>query len=74
MRAGLAARLEELGLPWAPSPEAVQNRVLELALTDKASQRRALRRFADDARVRRYGTAILTVAALAVLWGGYVLH
>jgi hypothetical protein len=74
MRAGLAAKLDELGLPWAPSPEAVQNRALELAHEDDTSQRRALRRLANDARVRKYGTTILTVATLVVLWGGYVQH
>jgi hypothetical protein len=74
MRAGLAAKLDELGLPWAPSPEAVQNRALELAQKDDTSQRRTLRRLANDARVRKYGTTILTVAALVVLWGGYIQH
>jgi hypothetical protein len=74
MRAGLAARLDELGLPWAPSPEAVQSRALELAHKDDASQQSALRRLANDARVRKYGTAILTVAVLVVLWGGYLQH
>jgi hypothetical protein len=74
MRAGLAARLDELGLPWAPSPEAVQSRALELAHKDDASQRSALRRLANDARVRKYGITILTVATLVVLWGGYIQH
>jgi hypothetical protein len=74
MHAGLAAKLDELGLPWAPSPEAVQSRVLELARQDDASQRSALRRLATNARVRKYGITILTVAALVVLWGGYIQH
>jgi hypothetical protein len=74
MRAGLAAKLDELGLPWAPSPEAVQNRALQLAHKDDISRGRTLRRLASDARVRKYGTTILTVATLVVLWGGYVQH
>jgi hypothetical protein len=74
MRAGLAAKLEELGLPWAPSPEAVQNRALQLAHKDDISQRGLLRRLANDARVRKYGITSLTVATLVVLWGGYVQH
>ena len=74
MRAGLAAKLDELGLPWAPSPEAVQSRALELAQKDDTSRRRTLRKLANDARVRKYGSTILLVAALVVLWGGYIQH
>jgi hypothetical protein len=74
MRAGLAAKLDELGLPWAPSPEAVQSRALELRQKDDLSRRRGLRRLANDPRVRKYGGSFLTVAALVVLWGGYIQH
>jgi hypothetical protein len=74
MRAGLAAKLDELGLPWAPSAEAVLDRALELATKDDPSKQGALRRLANDARVRKYGITILTVATLVLLWGGYIQH
>ena len=68
----LAARLDELGLPWAPSPEAVRSRADEDAEASEAAPPGALRRFISDERVRKYGTGLLAVAVLVVLWGGYV--
>lgn len=70
MRARLAARLEELGLPWAPPPEAVQEYQARSSQQDPAWTG-ALRRFVTSARVRKYGLSILATAVLVVLWGGY---
>ncbi len=74
MRAGLAARLGELGLPWAPPAETVLTRALELADPAAPARPGTLRRLAGDARVRKYGITLATVAALVVLWGGYIEH
>ena len=68
MHERLAARLDELGLPWAPSPEAVASR----AAADEAAAQGALRKLIRDERVKKYGTTALVVAALVTLWGGYV--
>jgi hypothetical protein len=74
MRLGLEAKLDELGLPWAPSSDLVLSRALERSKSDDPARRGALRRFADDARVRKYGITAATVATLVVLWGGYIQH
>ena len=51
------------------------NRALEIADKDgPARPGGALRRLAGDARIRKYGSTIATVAALVVLWGGYIKH
>jgi hypothetical protein len=63
----LASRLEEAGLPWAPSPEAVHMRVAEIAKPEG--------RLVVPLRHRRTGTyagCLLAVAVLVMLWGGYV--
>jgi hypothetical protein len=67
MHKELAARLNELGLPWAPAAETVQKRIAEAARP--AGPLRALMR---SKRVQRYLTSVLAVAALIVLWGGYI--
>ena len=74
MRLGLEAKLDELGLPWAPSSELVLNRARECSKSDDPARRGALSRFAGDARVRKYGISAATVATLVVLWGGYIQH
>jgi hypothetical protein len=69
LRAAIEARLEEVGLPWAPSPEAVARRVSEAA--------RPAGRLAGWLRsdgLRRYAASILAVTVLVLLWGGYVQH
>ena len=68
MRGALADELQEIGLPWAPSAEAVLKRAAEAA--ERTSGMRALMR---NKKVRKYGTSIVAVAALVVLWGGYRL-
>ena len=63
----LAARLEEAGLPWAPPPEAVRTRVAEVT-----RPRGRLLALVTHRRTRKYAAAVLAVAVLIVLWGGYV--
>jgi uncharacterized membrane protein len=65
----IATRLEELGLTWAPSPEAVALRVREAA---RPAGR--LAGFLRTDRVRRAAVSVLAVAVLVLLWGGYVQH
>jgi hypothetical protein len=72
MHERLAARLDELGLPWAPSPEAVAGRAAGAAAVGEAASQGALRKLIRDERVKKYGTTVLVVAALVALWGGYV--
>ena len=66
MRGALAGKLQEIGLPWAPSAEAVKKRAAEAA--EPTSGMRALM---GNKKVRKYGTAVVAVAALVALWGGY---
>jgi len=63
----LAERLQEAGLPWAPSPEAVHRRVAEVA---KPEGRLLI--LLTHRRTRKYAGSVLAVAVLVVLWGGYV--
>lgn len=67
MRKTLAAQLNELGLPWAPSRETVQRRIAEATQPDGA-----LRAFMRNRRVKRYTASVLAVAGLVMLWGGYI--
>jgi hypothetical protein len=67
MRSALAIRLNELGLPWAPSPETAWKRADEAAEPDGV-----LLALMKDDRVRRYVTSVLAVTAMVVLWGGYI--
>jgi len=69
---GLAARLEELGLPWAPSAEVVRSH--RQAAAGGSAKRGFLHLLRTDVRVRKYGGTALLVALLVALWGGYVLH
>ena len=66
MRGALADKLQEIGLPWAPSAEAVKKRAAEAA--EPTSGMRALM---GNKKVQKYGTAVVAVAALVALWGGY---
>lgn len=74
LREGLVTKLDELGLPWAPSAETVQKHAAEAAAAEAAAASGTLRRLASDARVRKYGAVVIAVAVLTALWGGYVLH
>lgn len=67
IRGALAARLNELGLPWAPSPETARKRAAEAAEPDGT-----LLALMKDDRVRRYVPSVLAFTAMVVLWGGYI--
>jgi hypothetical protein len=67
MRDGLVTKLNELGLPWAPTSEAVDARA-----TRTAPSPNTLRLLARDAGLTRYGAAVLVAAALVALGGGYI--
>jgi len=66
MRRALADKLEEAGLSWAPSAEAVKKRAAEAA--KPAGAMLGLR---GNQKMRKYALCVVTVAALVVLWGGY---
>jgi hypothetical protein len=67
MCGALAARLDELGFPWAPSLETARKRAAEAAEPDGA-----LLALMKDDRVRRYLPWVLALTAVVVLWGGYI--
>jgi hypothetical protein len=67
MHGALAARLTERGLPWAPSPEAARERAAEAA-----PPAGGLGKLIRDDRARQGAASVLAVAALTLLWGGYV--
>ena len=67
MHAALEARLEELGLRWNPSPEAVQKRAA-LEMRPACSVMAVMK----NDRARKLVVSGLAVAALTVLWGGYI--
>jgi hypothetical protein len=71
VRDALAAKLNDLGLSWAPSPGAVAARAARVAQSH-AHSTAALRALARDERVKRYGTSVLLTAALVALLGGYI--
>jgi len=66
-RRALATKLEELGLPWAPSPETAKKRAAE-----RAEPGGALRTLMRNDRVKKGAISVLLVAALVALWGGYI--
>jgi hypothetical protein len=63
LHGALADRLDGLGLPWAPSPDAVHSRA--------AAAAEPKRRMSARLRGRRYAASVLAVAVLVLLWGGY---
>jgi len=67
LHAALEARLEELGLAWAPSDEAVASRVAEAERPDGA-----LATFMKRDSVRQTAASTLAAMLLVLLWGGYV--
>jgi hypothetical protein len=71
IQSGLTSRLNELGLSWAPSAEAVAARAAKAAEAYAASPK-GLRALVRDDRVRRYGGSVVLTAALVALLGGYI--
>ncbi len=67
LRTALAGKLEEAGLPWAPSAEAAKKRAAEIA--ESAS---GMRKIMRNEKARK-GAAYLVAATLLVgIWGGYI--
>jgi len=66
MRSALADKLEDAGLPWAPSAEAVKQRAAEAV-----EPHTAMRRLMGSKRMRKDAAYALAVAMLVALWGGY---
>jgi hypothetical protein len=66
MRRALADKLEDAGLPWAPSAEAVKQRAAGAAEPDTA-----VRRLMGSKRMRKDAAYALAAAMLVALWGGY---
>jgi hypothetical protein len=66
MHEAVSARLEELGLPWAPSEEDVR-RAAQVARS-AAGQSTAAR----SERARKYTVSILLAGTVLLLWGGYI--
>jgi len=67
LHAALETRLEELGLPWAPSAEAVADLVAEAEKPDSR-----LAAFIKRDSVRQTGASALAAVLLVLLWGGYI--
>ena len=67
MHGAVAAKLEELGLPWAPADEDVRRRAAEVARAT-ADESTAAR----TERVRKYTVSILLAVSVLLLWGGYI--
>ncbi len=66
MRRALADKLEDAGLPWAPSAEAVKQ-----AAAEAAEPPSGMRRLMGNKKMRKDAAYALAVAALVALWGGY---
>jgi putative effector of murein hydrolase len=66
LRAALAQKLAEAELPWAPPAGSVSERA---ALA--AEPAGAMRRLAENKKLRNGAAYVLTVVALTVVWGGY---
>jgi hypothetical protein len=67
MHGALAAKLDELGLPWAPEPDEVRKRAAETARSGGDGRRQA-----SSERAKRIALSALMAGALTALWGGYV--
>jgi len=67
LRAALAEKLAQAALPWAPSDELIGERAAVAAKPPGA-----LRRLAENKKVRNGTGYVLAVVLLVVLWGGYV--
>jgi hypothetical protein len=67
MRAALAGKLEEAGLPWAPSAEAAKKRAAEVA--EPAS---GMRKIMGNEKAGKGAAYVVAAALLVGIWGGYV--
>jgi len=67
MCTALADKLEDAGLPWAPSAEAAGQRAAEAAAPASA-----LRGLTGNGKARKGAAFVAAAALMAALWGGYV--
>ena len=67
MRTALADKLEQAGLPWAPSAEAASKRAAEAAAPVSAP-----RRLTGNGKARKGAAYAAAAALVAALWGGYI--
>jgi hypothetical protein len=67
MRTALADKLEQAGLPWAPSAEAASKRAAEAAAPASV-----LRGLTGNGKTRKGAAYVAAAALVAVLWGGYI--
>ena len=67
MRRALADKLEQAGLPWAPSAEAASKRAAEAAAPASA-----LRGLTGNGKARKGAAYAAAAALVAALWGGYI--
>jgi hypothetical protein len=67
MRTALADKLEQAGLPWAPSAEAASQRAAETATPASA-----MRGITGNTKARKGAAYVAAAALVAALWGGYI--
>ncbi len=67
LHAAVETGLADARLPWAPSDQVVRRSAAEAAKPDGA-----FLALLKGGRTRRYAASALAVAALVVLWGGYI--
>jgi hypothetical protein len=66
MRTALADKLEQAGLPWAPSAEAAGKRAAQAAAPASA-----MRRITGNGKARKAAAWVAAAALAVTLWGGY---
>jgi hypothetical protein len=66
MRTALADKLEQAGLPWAPSAE-----VASMRAAQAAAQASVLRRITGNGKARQAAVWVAAAALAVTLWGGY---
>jgi hypothetical protein len=67
MRTALADKLNQAGLPWAPSAEAASKRA-----AGAAPPASALRGITGNGKARKGAAYVAAAAVVAALWGGYI--
>ena len=66
MRTALADKLEEAGLPWAPSAEAASKRAAQAAAPAST-----MRRITGNGKARKAAAWVAAAALAVTMWGGY---
>ncbi len=70
LRTALADKLEQAGLPWAPSAEAAGKRAAQAA-AQAAAPASAMRRITGNGKARKAAAWVAAAALAVMLWGGY---